>query len=92
MMNYTDEQLKLIEDYASKFLSITEIAVLVDVDEDELRDRISLKKSDASKHYNRGKLNKIIELRSMEIELAKLGSTVAIELVNKYIENQKNDE
>lgn len=91
-MNLSESDLNKLEDYASKFLSITEISVLLDIDPDQLRESISIRGSQEYKRYNKGKINKILELRDQEIEMAKLGSTVAIELVSKYILNQKIDE
>lgn len=91
-MNLSESQLNQLEEYASKFLNITEISILLDVDPDQLRESISIRGTSEFKRYNTGKLNKILELREQEIELAKLGSTVAIELVSKYMINQKNDE
>ncbi len=91
-MNLSESQLNQLEEYASKFLNITEISILLDVDPDQLRESISTRGTSEFKRYNTGKLNKILELREQEIELAKLGSTVAIELVSKYMINQKNDE
>lgn len=91
-MNLTESQLQQLENYASKFLSISEISILLDVDPDQLRESVSTRGTDEFKRYNTGKLNRILELREQEIELAKLGSTVAIELVSNYIINQRNDE
>jgi len=91
-MKFTESELLLLQDYASKFLTISEIAILLNVDGDELRDEITTQGTQEYRNYNSGKLKRILELRSQEIELAKLGSTVAIELVSKYIQNQKNDE
>ncbi|MDD3195326.1 MAG: hypothetical protein PHU68_05955 [Paludibacter sp.] len=91
-MKLSDESLVLLEEYASNFLTITEIAILLDVDSDLLRESISKRETKEFRSYNKGKLKRILELRSQEIELAKLGSTVAIELVSKYIDNQKSDE
>lgn len=40
-MKFTESELLLLQDYASKFLTISEIAVLLNVDGDELRDEIT---------------------------------------------------
>lgn len=91
-MKFTESELLLLQDYASKFLTISEIAILLNVDGHELRDEITTQGTQEYLNYHAGKLKRILELRSQEIELAKLGSTVAIELVSRYIENQKHDE
>lgn len=44
------------------------------------------------KAYQLGKTNRMLELREIEIEQAKLGSTVAIDLIQKYITKQQLSE
>ncbi len=81
-----------IKKYAELFFSISEIAILIDVDIDELREAIENKKSEISKAYHKAKLKKEVEIREQEIELASLGNNKAIEQVEKYISTQKLDE
>lgn len=91
-MTYTDEHLQKVTELAGLFVKISDIAVMIDVDPDELRDDIAQKKSKVSKAYHRAKLEVLIRLRKQEIEQAELGSNTAIELVSKYINDQKLDE
>lgn len=91
-LKYSPAEIEKIIEYAGLLLSITDIAVLLDVDEDELRDDISIKNSDVSKAYRKAKTERILELRNDEIQLAKLGSPGAMEIVQKYIIDQKISE
>lgn len=91
-MEYNHDQIIQIEEYAQLFLKISEIAILADIDEDTLRNDIGNKFHPIHKTYYRAKLSKIAMLRKQEIEQAELGSSVAIELVSKYIQEQQIDE
>lgn len=91
-MEYNHDQMQLIEQYAQLFLKISDIAILMDVDPDELRNDIGNKFHTVHKTYYRAKLSKIAMLRKQEIEQAELGSSVAIEMVSKYIQEQQIDE
>jgi hypothetical protein len=91
-MNYSELQISDIVKYAKLFFKISEIAILIDVDADVLRDDIGNKFHPIHRVYHRAKLEQICTLRSQEIEQAELGSNVAIELVNKYIQEQQLDE
>jgi len=83
-MEYNEETLLKIEEYAGLLTSISDIAVLIDSNEDELRDDIALKTTAVSNRYRKAKAATELELRREEIALAKLGSPIAIELVQKY--------
>ncbi len=91
-MEYTADELKKVAEYAGLLMTINDIATLLDFDEDELREAISNKLSGISIAYQKGKTQTILELRRQEIELAKLGSPVSIELTQKYMIDQKLSE
>lgn len=91
-MELKTEQLEKIGEYAGLLFKISDIALLIDIDPDELRQEISNKNSDISKIYYKSKLQVIKKLRAQEIEQAELGSNTAIELVTQYIQEQKIDE
>ena len=90
-MNYSTQQLNEIQRLASLFATIEDIAVMIDVDPDRLKDDIK-SDDDAKKAYQLGKTMRMLELREIEIEQAKLGSTVAIDLIQKYITKQQLSE
>lgn len=83
-MEYNEELLLKIEEYAGLLTSISDIAILLDLNEDELRDDITNKITTVSLRYRKAKAATELELRRQEIDLAKLGSPIAIDLVQKY--------
>ena len=91
-MEYTEEKLTKIQEYAALLTTVTDIAVLLDLDEDELRMDIMDKTSLVSKTYHKAKAMVLLEFRRQEIDLAKLGSTIAIEQVHKYTTEQQMNE
>lgn len=91
-MEFTQSDLDKIREYAALFLTISEIAILLKMNEDELREEISKKTSCIGLAYRRGKLETILDLRRQEIELAKLGSPIGLELTQKYMLDQKINE
>ena len=91
-MKFTHTQIGLIEKYTGLLFKISDIALMIDVDPDELRDEIANKSTEISKIYHTTKLLVISKLRAQEIEQAELGSNTAIELVTQYIQEQKLDE
>lgn len=91
-MEYTQEQIDKIEEMASLLFKISDIARMINVDPDQLRQDINYTDSIVSRKYYLSKLKVICKLRKQEIEQAELGSNTAIELVSKYINEQKFDE
>lgn len=91
-MEYSAEQLNKIDEYAGLLMTITDIAILMNIDEDELRSDIADKSNNVYRTYRLSKIRIILALHRQEIDLAKLGSPVAIELTQKYIIDQKLSE
>lgn len=91
-MDHINSYSEKVKEYASLLLSISEIAILIETDEDKLREAILDKTTYLSKAYNLGKMETVLELRRQEIELAKLGSPIGIELTQKYMLDQKINE
>ena len=54
-MKYTDEQLDQIEKFASIYLKISDMAVILDIPPESLRWDISQKDTEVSRRYYRGK-------------------------------------
>ena len=73
-MTLTKEQLENIERYASIYLPISDIALLIDVRADELRDEIRNRSTPASIAYHKGKVVSRVNLHNQEMQLAKVGS------------------
>lgn len=91
-MEYTGPELEKIGEYAGLLMTITDIAILMNIDEDELRSDISDNSNNVYRTYRLSKIRTTLELHRQEIELAKLGSPLSIELTQKYIIDQKLSE
>lgn len=91
-MTYSDSDLARIEDLASIFIKISDIAVILDVPPEELRDDIASRSSPAYRAYRRGKVRSIIELRRQEMEFARAGSPLAAESTARALLDMEDDE
>lgn len=91
-MNYSETELQQIEKYASIYLPISDIATLIDVAPEVLRDDIKDKSSPAGKAYNRGKIASKVKLYAQEMSLAAVGSPLALETTRKNLLLMEDDE
>lgn len=91
-MNFTKEQLEEVEKYASIYLPISDIAILMGIPADMLRDEIRNKNKDASKAYHKGKAASRVKLHHQEMLLAQVGSPVAIENAHRNLLDMEDDE
>ncbi len=91
-MNFTPEQLEQIEKYASIYLPITDIAMLMDIPADMLRDIIRNKSTEVSRAYHKGKAASRVKLHHQEMLLAQVGSPVAIENAHRNLLDMEDDE
>ncbi len=89
---YSHEQKEMIRDCASNLMKISDIAALIDVDTDELRLEISNPQSEISRIYRRAKAQTIFDMRKAEIELARAGSPLAVQLVGHYVNDMEDEE
>jgi hypothetical protein len=81
-----------VKEYASLLMPISEIAILIGMNEDNLKEKIADKTSEYSKSYHLGKAETILEIRRQEIALAKAGSPMAVELIQDYLLDQSIQE
>jgi hypothetical protein len=91
-MLYTKEQEEQVEKLAKLLFSISEIAIIIDVDKEELKEDIAFSKHIISRIYHLAKFSTLARMREQEIEMAELGSNTAIEIVKNYAITQKLDE
>lgn len=91
-MNLSLDQIERIRELASLLTPISDIAVLIDVDEDLLRIELSNKNSLARKAYAYSKAKTSLQLRKQEIELANVGSPLAVQLTSSYLLNMTSEE
>lgn len=93
-MNYSisPQIVERIEQLAAELTPLAEIAVLVDIDLDILRQEFSNKDSPARLAYFRGKAATANALRKIELEFAKIGSPVAVQQTGEYLREMTLDE
>lgn len=88
-MTYSKEQLEKIRELAGYLMRPDQIARLIEVPPDELKAAIKTKDSIVQIAYETGKAQTILEFRKQEVSLAKMGSPLAVELMEKFIIDQK---
>lgn len=91
-MDYSNEQLERIEALAAKLTPISDIGVLMELDVDTLRLDIHEKSSQVHRYYHRGKAATAMKLREQELDLAMVGSPLAVQLTASYLTNMDIDE
>lgn len=91
-MEFTQEQLDEIEKYASIYLPITEMAILLSIPADILRDEIRDHNTPVSLAYHRGKAISKVKLHHQEMLLAQVGSPLAIENAHRNLLDMEDDE
>lgn len=87
-----DTDIERLKELASDLLPLDLIAILLDVDEIDLREAVDNRQSPASIAYYTGKAETIAEIRRQEVKLAKAGSPFAIEQIADYIIEQTTSE
>jgi hypothetical protein len=87
-----DNELDLIEEYASLFFSIDEISVMLNINSEELRREIRNGESARAKAYKKGRLKTEVELRRTTKQFAEKGSPQAEALMIEYNKKQKLNE
>lgn len=91
-MTFTDNELQQIEQMASLYLSITDIATLLGRHPEELRRQVRVNGSPVSNAYHKGKAMRKLELRKQEIQLAQVGSPLALENARQALIDMEDDE
>ena len=91
-MVYTEEQLKQVEQFASIYLKISDMAVILDVSPTLLREDIADRNSEVSKRYHRGKAASRMKLLHQEMQLAYVGSPLALENTRNNLLDMEDDE
>ena len=91
-MIYTEEQLQQIEYYASIYMTITDIAVILQIRAEELRSDIHIEDSPAYLAYHKGKASSKVQLHAQEMTLAKVGSPLARQNARNNLMDMEDDE
>ena len=91
-LEYTTEILDDIEKYASIYLKISDMAVILDVPAEQLRSDIADRSTEVSKRYHRGKAASKVKLLHQEMQLAYVGSPLALENAQRNLMDMEDDE
>lgn len=89
---YSENELQQIEKFASIYLKISDMAVILDIPADVLRSDIADRTTEVSKAYRRGKAASKVKLHSQEMMLAQVGSPLAIENAHRNLLDMEDDE
>lgn len=88
-MTFSNEQLEKIRELAGYLMRPDQIARLIDIPPEKLKTAIKQKNSPAQIAYETGKAETILEFRKQEVTMAKMGSPLAVELMERFIIDQK---
>ena len=91
-MKFTQEQLEQINKWASIYLPISDMALMLDVPAEMLRDEIRNKHTEVSLAHHRGKAASRVKLHQQEMLLAQVGSPLAIENAHRNLLDMEDDE
>ena len=91
-MTFSKEDLEQIEKWASIYLPISDMAILMSIPADMLKDEIRNRNTDVSKAYYRGKALSRVKLHHQEMLLAQVGSPLAIENAHRNLLDMEDDE
>ena len=92
MLELTEEVLTQIEQYASIYLKISDMAVILDIPAEQLRSAIADRTTEVSKRYHRGKATSKIKLLHQEMQLAYIGSPLALDNTSRNLMDREDDE
>ena len=91
-MDYTEDVLTKIEQYASIYLKISDMAVILGISPTQLRSDIADRTTEVSKRYHRGKAASRVKLLHQEMQLAYVGSPLALENTRNNLLDMEDDE
>lgn len=81
-----------IEQYVSFYLKISDMAVILGISATQLREDIADKSTEVSRQYHRGKAASRVKLLHQEMQLAYVGSPLALENTRNNLLNMEDDE
>ena len=81
-----------IEQYVSIYLKISDMAVMLGISATQLREDIADKSTEVSRRYHRGKAASRVKLLHQEMQLAYVGSPLALENTCNNLLDMEDDE
>ncbi|MBO4722704.1 MAG: hypothetical protein J5629_07205 [Muribaculaceae bacterium] len=91
-MTYSETELQQVEQFASIYLKISDMAVILGVPAEILRSDIADHNTEVSLRYRRGKAASKVKLLHQEMMLAQVGSPLAIENTHRNLLDMEDDE
>ena len=91
-MDYSTEQLQQVSELAGFLTPLSDIAVMMGVDADALRMDIRDRSTPVSLAYHKAKAATALKLRKQELELANVGSPLAVQQTKGYLLDMESDE
>lgn len=91
-MTYSEDVLQQIEQFASIYLKISDMAVILGIHPEVLRSDIADRSTEVSKRYLRGKATSKVKLLHQEMMLAQMGSPLAIDNTHRNLLDMEDDE
>lgn len=91
-MNYSENELEQVEQLASIYLRITDIAAILEKPTEKLREDIANSETEVSRRYRKGKASSKVKLYQQEMMLAQVGSPLALETTHKNLLDMEDDE
>jgi len=91
-MTYSDNVLEQVEKLASIFLPISDIAMLLDIPADILREDVKDRNTPISKAYYKGKASSKVKIHAQEMQLVQVGSPLALENASRNLLAMEDDE
>ena len=91
-MTYTEQQLEEIEKFASIYIKISDMAVVLGIPADVLRSDIKDRNTEVSSRYYRGKASSKVKLHQQEMALAMVGSPLALQNASNNLMDMEDDE
>ena len=81
-----------IEQYVSIYLKISDMAVILGISATQLREDIAAKSTEVTRRYHRGKAASRVKLLHQEMQLAYVGSPLALENTRNNLLDMEDDE
>ena len=92
LSSFNQETIDHIAELAADLTPPSEIAALLDIDADVLRTELSVKSSPVRAAYMKAKAQTALMLRKQELEFARVGSPLAVQLTGSYLREMSIDE
>lgn len=89
---YNQEEIQKISELASELTPPREIAILMDIDADTFMAQLANKYSEAHKAYFKAKAETAHMLRKQELEFARVGSPLAVQMTGTFLHDMTADE